>query len=459
MPSNLQGNVSYTDPDFERDPTSIVLGARTGLTGETVLGSHPLVPLRRKDDDEPVPDPDAPPPPPPPPPVSVPELALQFRPCLSDIPSPGFDLEAAVIEAVKVEVGPQADVRYVCANGTGRIGIWLRPAASEQANEARARGAQRIEMLRADEQFAVFVSVGFVKAVANDAFDKAPKRTDQKGNPKPDGPVHLTGFSVQLQFPDRLIATINGFDESRNPDASFRLIITDRLRVSGGAVDVDTNTVLEVDQSWFQFLAGIAALAAGVVNPIFLSASAGFILASSIVGSTDLDDVEAAAGAVVLERIPTDIFIPGGLKLVPIYNRVSVSTAGVVAGGGVLVVPRDPLVSVAGARQIAVIEGETTATRSYQVVTRDLRKPIRFRWSGGTLSNEFGQATKVTFDLSGLKAVSREARVRAADADNLTSEAAASVRIFMTSAEEEPDQPPICKIRPWLAECKVPGDA
>ena len=63
MPSNLQGNVSYTDPDFERDPTSIVLGARTGLTGETVLGSHPLVPLRRKDDDEPVPAPDAPPPP------------------------------------------------------------------------------------------------------------------------------------------------------------------------------------------------------------------------------------------------------------------------------------------------------------------------------------------------------------------------------------------------------------
>ena len=261
MPSNLQGNVSYTDPDFERYSTSIVLGARTGLTGETVLGSHPLVPLRLKDDDEPVPDPD----------VCHHRRRHRRYPCpswrcssghaLSDIPSPGFDLEAALIEAVKVEVGPQADVRYVCANGTGRIGICGGPAASEQANEARARGAQRIEMLRADEQFAVFVSVGFVKAVANDAFDKAPKRTDQKGNPKPDGPVHLTGFSVQLQFPDRLITTINGFDESRNPDASFRLIITDRLRVSGGAVDVDTNTVLEVDQSWFQFLAGIAALA------------------------------------------------------------------------------------------------------------------------------------------------------------------------------------------------------
>jgi len=145
-----------------------------------------------------------------------------------------------------------------------------------------------------------------------------------------------------------------------------------------------------------------------------------------------------------------------------VYTRVVVSTAGVVAGGDVLLVPRDPLVSVAGASQIVVTEGETTATRSYQAITRDLRKPIRFRWTGGTLSNEFGRVTKVTFDLTGLKvgkAVFREARVTARDPDNLTSEAAASVRIFMTSAEEDPDQPPICRVRPWLPQCKVPGDA
>ena len=217
--------------------------------------------------------------------MSVPELALQFRPCLSDIPSPpGFDLEAALIEAVKLEVGPQADVRYVCANGTGRIGIWLRAAANPQANEARARGAPRIEMLRAGEKFAVFVSVGFVKAVANEAFDKAPKRTDHKGNPKPDGPVHLTGFAVQLQVPDKIITTINGFDESRSPDVSFRLIITDRLRVSGGAVEVDTKTVLfQVDTTWLQILAGITALAGIVINSTFLLASAGIIGVSSIV--------------------------------------------------------------------------------------------------------------------------------------------------------------------------------
>jgi hypothetical protein len=462
MPSNLQANASYAAPDLERDPASIVLGDRTGLTGETVLGSHPLVPLRRKDDDEPVPDPDAPPPPPPPPPVSVPELALQFRPCLSDIPSPGFDLEAAVIAAVKEEVGSQADVRYVCANGTGRIGIWLRPAGSDQANGARARGAERIAMLQPNERFAVFVSVAYVKAVANDAYNKSPKRTDHEGNAKPDGPVHLTGFTVDPKFPDKIITTITGFDESPLPDVDFTLTITDRLRVSGGAVDLDTTTDLDVDRSWIHILAGISALASVLVNPIFLLAGAGFITESLIIGSVDPDNDRAGGGAVVAQRIPTDLFIRGGNKLVPVYERVSVSTAGIVAGGDVLLVPRDPQVSVAGTRQIVVIEGETTATRSYQVITRDLRKPIRFRWSGGTPSNEFGQATKITFDLSGLKvgkAVFREARVRATDADNLTSEAAASVRIFMTSAEEEPDQPPICKIRPWLSECKVPGDA
>jgi hypothetical protein len=119
-------NMTYTDPDPERDPASIVLRDAAGLT---VLGSHPLLPLRRRDDDEDVPDTDAPPPPPPPPPVSLPELALQFRPCLNELPAPpGFDMEAAVIAAVKEEVGPQADVRYVCANRAGGIGIWLRPA-------------------------------------------------------------------------------------------------------------------------------------------------------------------------------------------------------------------------------------------------------------------------------------------------------------------------------------------
>jgi hypothetical protein len=452
--------VPYTDPDLERDPASIVL---RDVSGQTVLGSHPLLPLRRRDDDEDVPDPDDPPPPPPPPPVSVPELALQFRPCLSDIPTPpGFDLEAAVIDAVKEEVGSQADVRYVCANGTGRIGIWLRATTNPQADEARARGAARIEMLRPGENFAVFVSVAFVKAVANDAFDKAPKRTDHEGNPKPDGPVHLTGFAVQLQFPDKVITTINGFDESRSPDVSFRLIITDRLRVSGGAVKLDTGSVLEVDTTWLQILAGITALAGVVINSTFLLASAGIIGVSSIVGSTDLDDDKAAAGAAVLERIPTDVFIRGGNKLVPVYSRVAVSTAGIVAGGDVLLAPRDPLVSVAGPSQIVVTEGETTATRHYQAITRDLRKPIRFSWTGGTASDPFGRATKITFDLTGLKvgkAVSREARVTARDPDDLTSEAAASVRIFMTSAKDDPDQPPICRLRPWLPQCKVPGDA
>ena len=127
-----------------------------------------------------------------------------------------------------------------------------------------------------------------------------------------------------------------------------------------------------------------------------------------------------------------------------------------------LLAPRDPLMLVAGPSQIVVTEGETTVTRHYQAITRDLRRPIRFRWTGGTTSDQFSRATKITFDLTGLKvgkAVFREARVTARDQDNLTSEAAASVRIFMTSAQEDPDQPPICRLRPWLRRVQVPGDA
>src|SRR6266498_5190659 len=68
------------------------------------------------------------PPPPPPPAVSVPDLAIQFSPCLEDIPVPsGFDLKAAVLSAVQETFGANSEPRYQCLAGKGTLGIWLRP--------------------------------------------------------------------------------------------------------------------------------------------------------------------------------------------------------------------------------------------------------------------------------------------------------------------------------------------
>jgi hypothetical protein len=447
--------VAYTEPDLERDPVRSVL---RDAPANAALGSHPLVTARRRDDEDPEPDPEGPPPPPPPPPVSAPDLAMQFRPCLKDIPvPPGFDLERAVLDAIRTDAGSQADVRYVCADGSGRIGIWLRPAGSEEASAARARGAARIEMLRPENQFGVFINAAFVKRVAREAYDMSPKRLDHEGNPKADGPVHLTGFDVRFQFPDRIITTISGYDESPLPDVNFRLIVTDKFSVVGRTIDVQSDTDLDTDRTWIHVLAGLSALVASLVHPIFLLAAAAFITESIIIGSLDPDD-KAGAGAVVAQRIPSDMLIAGGLKAVPSYDRVTVTTAGVVALGNLLVVPRDPAVSVLGPRQIAVSPGQTTVTKTYQANMRDLRSPIRFQWTGGgTAATPTRKVTAVRFDVSGLepgKSVNREVRVTVTDADNLSATAAVFARIFMTQEEEDPDLPPICQVRPWLPQCK-----
>src|SRR5262245_40661907 len=117
------------------------------LPSDALIGSHPVL-LRRRpiDDDDPVPDPDAPTPPPPPPPapVSVPDVGFQTLPCLEDISvppgipvPPGFNIVAAVIEAVQSIAGPGADIRHACDAGTSHVGVWLAPTSDPVVIAAR----------------------------------------------------------------------------------------------------------------------------------------------------------------------------------------------------------------------------------------------------------------------------------------------------------------------------------
>lgn len=424
-----------------------------------IAGSHPVLFRRRRQDDEgPGPDDEPPPPPPPPPAISAPDLAMQFRPCLKDLPAPkGVDLEAAVLRAIRESVGAQADIRYACQNDTGRIGVWLRAAATPEASQARDRGVAAFNMLRDREQLAIFINAGFVKRIANEAWNKAPQRTDHQGRPQEDGPVHLTGFRVDFVGPDRVVTTISGFDETPLPDVPFDLIITDTFRATGGAIQLESVTDLNADRSGIHVVAGLFFLASQLVHPISALIAAGFVAESLIIGSLDPADDSSGAGAVVAAQIPTEVYIQGGSKLIPIYDRVTVSSAGLVAAGTVDVVPREPLVSVIGPQQIAVSAGARTVTKSYQAHTVDLRNPIRYRWTGGvSAANTQARVTAITFDLEGLevgKSVQRVVRVTATDADNLTSQAATFTRIFMTDPDSE-TLPPMCKVKPWLPQCQ-----
>src|SRR5262245_13758968 len=164
-----------------------------------LLGSrsspHGLRPARLRripPDGPPPPDGDGEPPPPPPPPVSVPDLGLQFSPCLPD------SLRDPLISAIREAINPNADVRAACLQGTERVGIWLRPPAGDADSQARNRGLERLSILAASESAAFFINAALIRARAQEAWDRAPKRLNGDGQPDPDGPIHLTGFSISF---------------------------------------------------------------------------------------------------------------------------------------------------------------------------------------------------------------------------------------------------------------------
>ena len=113
----------------------------------SLSSQQPLIARRKppgNGDDGP-PDGDGEPPPPPPPPVSVPDVAMQFSPCLPDA------VRADVLRAIRDATGGTADVRALCQNQSERIGLWFRPVVNPDDNCARDRGLQRLSLLQVGE--------------------------------------------------------------------------------------------------------------------------------------------------------------------------------------------------------------------------------------------------------------------------------------------------------------------
>ena len=402
-------------------------------------------PLRRRDDDDPLPDDDPTPPPPPPPPVSVPDLALQLALCLP------VALNGAIIAAVKQALGANADVRTACINGTQRIGVWLRPSVSETDNQARNRGLERLTILNAGESLTFFISATLIRRQALEGWNAAPKRLNHDGQADPNGPIHLTGFALDFEFPNRVVTRVDGFDESPWPDVSFRLTTTDTLSLSGDAVQCASKADLDVDTSWLNFLTGLFLL---VLPPL----GAVFLVERIIISTVDAPDAGAGAGCGAAAMIPKEILLPGGQKLVMSYSRAEVSGGGIFAGGSFVVAARAPEAFINGLNRLAATEGTASLTRNYSVRTEDLRPGLRFAWSGdGVALSPTAAATAFRFNLAGTAAgqiATRRVAVRVTDADGLFATAELIVRIFVTAADDD-GLPPICKSKPWLPQCQI----
>lgn len=409
-----------------------------------LLGSHSSrLPLRRRPNGGPEPEI------PPPPPVSTPDLALQFSPCLESIPSPpDVDLEAAVIDAVQEAFGANADVRYRCLSGRGTLGVWLRPSTSTSDSEARARGLDRIDILRSGENFAFFENASLIRRSARDTWDNMPKRLNGDGQPDTDGPIHLTGLSISFRSPDRILTIVDGFDERPWPDVDFRLTITDTLSVLGGDVQCHSSRDLDVDTSWLNFLTGLFLL---VFPPLGIV----FLVQRIIIATVDTPSGEAGAGCSAAQLIPGEIMIPGGLEISAYYSRVNVSSGGIFAGGAAQPVARTPSVRIHGLSQFSVELGTPSATATYVFTSEGLLNPLQPAWTAdGDVLSTSGTRSNIRFhigDATAGQVLTKRVHVRVTDRDNLHAEHEIIVRIHITVPD--PGIPIPCRKKPWLPIC------
>ena len=171
----------------------------------------------------------------------------------------------------------------------------------------------------------------FIRSRAVSAFNTVPKRTNEDGTSNPNGPVHLTGVSIDFVSPNSIVTKITGYDETPWPDVSFTLSIGDTFSVSGSQVQVQSGTSLDVNQSFIDLLLGISAILATFVSPAFYFAVLGFVAEGAIIVSTEPGNFGGGAGAAAAQNIPTDILIPQGQKVVFKYSGVAIDSGGMTA--------------------------------------------------------------------------------------------------------------------------------
>jgi hypothetical protein len=233
-------------------------------------------------------------------------------------------------------------------------------------NAARDRGLQRLNLLQVGETVVFFINSSLIYRTAFDAWNQQPRRLNGDGNPDPNGPIHLTSFSVSFESPNRVVTRIGGFDERPWPDVDFTVAITDTLALSAGGVRCDSVTTLDADTSWLNFLTGLFLI-------VFPPLGAVFLVERIIVGAADAPELGAGPGCSAAAMIFGEIMIPRGLKVVLSYRRLNVGTGGIFAGGSFAIVPRTPEVFLNGPTQISVPEGTSSVVRTYGVRTEDPR--------------------------------------------------------------------------------------
>jgi hypothetical protein len=176
-----------------------------------------------------------------------------------------------------------------------------------------------------------------------------------------------------------------------------------------------------------------------------------------------------------LRLLPSEILLPGGLKLAAAYHRLSVGPRGVTAGGTWSLSERRPAVTIVQPARISAEFPDLSCMAQLRLRSSDLRPPLRVSWSAdGVVANPGARSTPILFDVPQARpaqVVPKAVAVRVTDSDGLTAATRMEVQIQVTWGGFSSAAPDVAEqarevaaedfadpFRGMAAPAEVPGD-
>jgi hypothetical protein len=373
----------------------------------------------------------------------LPDLAIQFVPCLEDLAGElGPNVVADLTGGIQSQLGDEADVRYRCLNltgtlaRTGTIAIWTSKPANFLDGLVRADSLKFVKPLIRGGNCWMYVNSNFLERELKKEFDKRPHRLTPGGQADEKGPIHIFTPTLSFDGPAKVVTTIPGLDERPLPDVTFRITLTDTLTVSSRRQIVcETKEGLDVDTGVLNLLT-----AAGLLT--FLPAGIAFLVQRIKAGGAEPPAIKGSVGAVAAQFFGPQILLPAGKKVSFIYDVIQADASGLKTAGAQEIVARSPAVRITGPTNLK-IRTQTFTSGTYTIVPTDLRRDFQFKWtvSSGIAATPRAEKTTIRFSRGSTQpgeSFTRTVRVTVTDVDGLTASASLTVRVQVVDPEEDP---------------------
>ncbi|MCU1239980.1 MAG: hypothetical protein JWO71_706 [Candidatus Acidoferrum typicum] len=389
------------------------------------------------------------------------------------------------------------DVRVSCGGEPPFITvlIWPSQVAPNSCNDLARRRAELPGYMNQNGGFGIYIGAGLIRNLAQAALD-ATRTLDGDGAPSNDGPIHLTGLSVDFIEHDVTKTTLNniiktyitGYDERPWPDVGFTVTLTDVLCNIPTLHAVSTSNV---DKSGLDEFLAVALFPVAFVSSIFPPLT--FLLLNDLEAYQvqPHDSNTGGVGARLLATIPDEIPLPhtgglpnsialarlgpggaGGLptvmsesrkKLVINYGQPIVNDSGLYVSGAVQIPfpDRVPAVHIIGPTSLAMDLNATQTFGYFSVEPTDFYGKLSFVWTGGPVVNipsPNAKRTAIFFHRGTARpgdSIDFTVSVHVSDTDG--SSVTTSLTVTVSVSDRSDGLPPICKIKPWLAECQPPS--